>query len=171
MTREEQVFWTVLTTLVVVIIVAGLAVAWRHGGEAALTTYLPDESTPEKVVYNAYVAARRQDMDRLRGYFRQLPWKTREGQQVEIVRLHVDVPEGGEIRVGEAEISNGRAKVPVQLIRQWSAGIFGTEISVQEEVITLEREGDRWLITGDLPFVYPVFKEVFLPAPPVSGGD
>ncbi len=171
MTREERLFWTVLTALVAVIILAGLAVAWRRGGEAALTTYLADESTPENVVYNAYVAARRQDIDRLRGYFRQLPWRTKAGQPVEIVSLHVDVVEGGEVRVGKGEISDGRAKVPVRLIRQWSAGIFGTEISVQEDVVILEREGDRWLIVGELPFVYPVFKEIYLPAPSTPGGD
>lgn len=165
MTREERLFWIGLSGLVVLLLVVGTVVAVVRGERPEDLTYLPDESKPENVVYNAYVAARRQDIERFRGYFKGFPWRTPPGEPGEVARIDVFMLENGEVRVGEAEISGDKAIVSVLLIRQWSDAPFGTRISVQEERVTLVKEGGRWLIVTRLPFVYPIFEQTALPAP------
>ncbi len=170
MEREDRLFWGVLILIVLVLVVAGLGTALRQGRTSAEMTYLPDESVPENVVYNAYVAARRGDLERFLSYFRALPWRSPE-KDVKVTGLYVDQIENGELRIGKAEVSDSKAIVPVTLIQQWSRGPFGTEIGVVEQKVRLEREGERWLIVTELPFVYPQFEVRPIPIPPGPGGD
>ena len=171
MTREERIFWGGLITLIVTLLLIGLGLALRRSASPPLSSYLPDESRPENVVYNAYVAARRGDIDRFLAYFTEPPWKGQPpGTRIE--RLDTYMLENGELRVGEALIEGDKATVTVTLIRQWSNGPFGSEISVETAPVFLVREGNTWRITRELPFVYPIYTEMPIPVPPPSpGGD
>ncbi len=168
MTREERVFWGGLVTLVLILLLAGIGIALYQGTSPSTTAYRPDESRPENVVYNAYVAARRGDIERFVGYFKEMPWKGPEGARIE--RVDTFMLERGELRVGEARIEGNRATVTVTLIRRWSRGPFGSEITVETAPVFLVREGNRWLIDRELPFVYPIYTEIPVPFP-VPGGD
>lgn len=170
MEREDRLFWGILILVVVVLLVAGVGAALLRSAQSAQTTYLPDETTPENVVYNAYVAARRGDLERFRGYFLEFPWHA-PNREVKVIGLYVDEIENGELRIGEARVTDDTAIVPLTFIRQWPRGLFGTEISVVEQKVRLKREGNRWLITGELPFVYPQFEARPIPPPPAPGGD
>lgn len=165
MRREDRLFWAVLVGLVVVLVVAGIAVAARRGEVSPFATYLPDESRPEVVVHNAYVAAVQNDVDRFRSYFKRLPWRG----GAELRGLYAYEVKAGQVHIGTPTISGDTARVPVMLVRQVGNGLFGGDIYVQEQTVTLVREDGRWVITSELPFVYPELEPVMIPAPP--GGD
>lgn len=167
MVREERVFWGVLVGFVVLLLGVGvLKVVFR--GEPRAEAYLPDESTPEAVVYNAYVAARRQDVDRFFSYFSADVWDTR---RTKVRRLYTNELDRGQLDIGKGVVEDGQATVPVMLVMSYSRGLFGSEVVVRREQVRLRRENGRWVITVALPFVYPAFESPVVPVPPPTGGD
>ena len=164
MTRSDWAFWAALGLVVVAIVAAGMWSAWRSVPTPP-PAYLPDETRPEAVVYNAYVAAQRNDIERFRGYFQPWPW----AGPGTVERIDTAFLESGELRVGPAHITDGEATVEVYLITS-SGGFFGgPEVRVHRGKVRLVQEGERWRIASELPFVYPVRVEV--PVPPAPGGD
>ena len=167
MQQQDRLFWATLILIVVLLLAAGLVVALRRGqAPTALETYLPDESDPAVVVHNAYVAARRQDLERFLGYFESPPW---ESPDTEVVSISAPQLEEMEVRIGTATIRDDTARVPVVIIRQPGFGLFGTRLFVEEQTVRLVRRDGRWLITTSLPFVYPELRSVPLPAVPPRG--
>jgi len=154
MRQQDRLFWTILVTAVLVLLAAGVVVALRQNAPPPLTTYLPDESDPAAVVYNAYVAARQEDVERFLGYFETSPWERPAGELAGISTFDLD---RAELRIGTPTVSGDTARVPVTLIRTAPGPFFGSRISVQEETVTLKKTAAGWRIKGRLPFVYPHF--------------
>lgn len=165
MTRAERVFWVVWTVVAVGLIVAGLVVG-RHGQAQRFTEYIPDESRPEHVVHNAYVAAQRNDVDRFLGYFKEPAF----GENGQVAGLESFALRNGEIRIQDVQVTDGTAVVKVVWLHTVGGFLWGPEVRVQEAEVHLERVGERWLIRDrQLPFVYVVWEVPSKPVPP--GGD
>jgi len=156
---SERAFWGLLLVLIGGVILTGVVAASRAPADIAPRAYLAEETEPAGVVYNAYVAARRQDMERFLAYFKDTPWEA-NGTLSGITTYELD---RGELRVGEVEINGNRASVQVLLIEQAPGFLFGPEVRVREGTVRLEKSNGRWYIVSPLPFVYPVWK---LPPPP-----
>lgn len=155
MARAERAFWLGWTLLAFAVIVAGLVLAWRRGAQQPSWTYLPDESRPEAVVYNAYAAVRQGDVKRFLGYFERSPW----GEGGRIARLESYALREGELRVHRPRVTNDHAEVTVSWVRVETGFLWGPEVRVEEQTVRLERVGGRWLIASSgLPFVYPVWE-------------
>jgi hypothetical protein len=168
MRQQDRLFWAILILIVVLLLAAGFVVALQRGqAPSALETYLPDETDPAVVVHNAYVAARRQDLERFLGYFEAPPW---ERPDTEVVSISAPQLEEMEIRIGTATIVDDTARVPVVIIRQPGFGLFGTRIFVDERTVSLVRRNGRWFITTTLPLVYPELQPARPPAVPSRGG-
>ncbi len=164
--REDRVFWGVLVVIVIVVLLSGAVVAVRRGTTERVWEYRPDESRPENVVYNAYVAAVRDDMDRFLGYFVSSPFGEFPGQPTGVRHLHVAFVDQGELRIGSATVEGDKARVPVYLLREYGPPLFGTRVHVTVEHVHLKRVDGRWRIDDMLPGVYPEWSMVPIPLPP-----
>ena len=166
MLRQERTFWLVFIGFVLLLVVAGLIAAALKGPQQQEFTYMPDESSPEAVVYNAYVAARRHDVQRFLSYFAPDVWGKGQTPPTDFYTMEL---ERGQLEVGTAHITDDSAVVPVTLILSYNRGLFGSEVVVRQAQVTLKRENGRWYITATLPFVYPQFGEVPIPVVPLGG--
>ncbi len=150
MTGKDRWFWAVLVGFTVLLLLVGMWMSWRSSSTYMLEEYLSDESRPEVVVHNAYVAAYRGDLDRFLSYFEPSVWPSRE--HIEGVR--VEFWPKGQINIGQATIEGDKAKVPVEMVQARSWGPFGVDFWISRETVVLRRKGGRWYITMTLPYVY-----------------
>ncbi len=157
---SDRLFWGFLVSLVVVVVGVGLWAA-RAATPSALPEYRSDQTRPENVVYNAYVAARRKDVDRFLAYFKGSPWG-REGTIIGVSSYALD---RGELRIGEVTVTGDRAVVQVLLVMPDIGPLLGPEVRVQTETVYLERVNGQWYIVTPLPFVYPEWKVAPPPVP------
>lgn len=165
MARGERVFWSAWVVLALGLIVASLLVGRRGTAGERFANYLPDESRPEVVVHNAYVAALRNDVDRFLGYFKEPLAADGRVAALESVALR-----NGELRLQDVQVTDDTAVVKVLWVHSVAGFLWGPEVRVEEAEVHLERVGERWLIKDrDLPFVYVVWEVPPKPVPP--GGD
>ncbi len=166
--REDRVFWAILSAIVIVILVTGVVVALRHRTELYQWKYRTDESKPENVVYNAYVAALYDDVDRFLSYFATPPYGEHHPK---IVHLHVEFVRHGELRIGTAAVEGDTAYVPVYLIREYTEPFWGRRVHVEVRSVHLKRQNGQWRLTQELPGVYPEFEAIPIPIPPRAQPD
>ncbi len=157
MRAQDRWFWSVLVGVILILIGVGVWMALRASSSPSkYLTYLPDESRPEVVVHNAYVAARRGDVDRFLSYFLPSVWPERERIQTVVVQVGNE----GELTIGPAKIEGDRAEVLVEFVRAKSWGVFGVDFWIARETVVLRRQDGRWYITTTLPFVSIMFQPI-----------
>ncbi len=161
--REDRVFWTILSAIVILVLVAGAVVALRSNARPHQWQYRADESKPENVVYNAYVAALYDDVDRFLSYFATPPYGD---QRPKIVHLHVEFTRTGELRIGTAVVEGETAYVPIYIVREHPEPLLGQRIHVEVRRIRLTRQNGQWRLTQELPGIYPEFEAIPIPVPP-----
>ncbi|NPA91052.1 MAG: hypothetical protein GXO55_06350 [Chloroflexi bacterium] len=146
--RRYSLFWIIWGGFVLFLLALGIFMALRSN-PASEWQYLPDESTPEAVVHNAYVAASRGDLDRFLSYFDPSVWP----QKDLITAVHMVGIDASQLSIGRAEVTGDTARVPVEHVWSAGGGLFGVDFYTQREWVRLKRKGDRWYITTSLPFV------------------